>query len=347
MNYKGFTLAEVLITLAIIGIVATLTLPALIENHNQKALATAKNVFLRRLQEATKQMNADGKMQGYSSTEEFASAFKGYMKNMQICKKGNTEMCFAAQIKIPTGEKNETFDIEELQTAKNFKKDYNTNIIGYSLPNGASMLLTYDPSCSYIDPFDSNADTTKCISMLYDVNGKKRPNEQGKDIFTLNGVQLSVPCKKKHEALNLTLACEDIKPVPMLNTCDGSGNEKYDTRGSRNSSCHENYWAGAKKACEDIGMHLTTSQELATIATYLYNQEDSPISVNENRENLQLDYERLNELSFYENVNESYWSSSYGVSTIYGTSRRFSDDGTTVWNASWVGGNTTRARCVK
>lgn len=32
-NQKGFTLAEVLITLGIIGVVAALTLPALIQNH--------------------------------------------------------------------------------------------------------------------------------------------------------------------------------------------------------------------------------------------------------------------------------------------------------------------------
>ena len=339
MNYKGFTLAEVLITLAIIGIVATLTLPALIENHNQKALATAKNVFLRRLQEATKQMNADGKMQGYSSTEEFASAFKGYMKNMQICKKGNTEMCFAAQIKIPTGEKNETFDIEELQTAKNFKKDYNTNIIGYSLPNGASMLLTYDPSCSYIDPFDSNADTTKCISMLYDVNGKKRPNEQGKDIFTLNGVQLSVPCKKKHEALNLTLACEDIDPEP-LNTCIGSGNEIYDDRGNHRY-CEYNRWGGAKKACEVQGMRLPSLQELANIATYLYDQEDNPIGPYEYRE-AKLNFDKLHELDF---ETTSFYVSNQPHVEDNVSVRSFSTNETGKWGM--VASSLCKARCVK
>lgn len=40
MNKKGFTLAEVLITLGIIGIVASLTLPSLIQNNKNKEVET-------------------------------------------------------------------------------------------------------------------------------------------------------------------------------------------------------------------------------------------------------------------------------------------------------------------
>lgn len=39
----GFTLAEVLITLSIIGIVASLTLPGLIQNNRNKELKTGLN----------------------------------------------------------------------------------------------------------------------------------------------------------------------------------------------------------------------------------------------------------------------------------------------------------------
>ena len=52
----GFTLAEVLITLAIIGVVAAMTIPTLIANYQQRSWDTAASVFNRRLGEALKVM---------------------------------------------------------------------------------------------------------------------------------------------------------------------------------------------------------------------------------------------------------------------------------------------------
>ena len=63
----AFTLAEVLITLAVIGIVAVLTLPNLIQNHNEKAWSTAQDVFTKRLEVATRQMNTEEKLAGYKT----------------------------------------------------------------------------------------------------------------------------------------------------------------------------------------------------------------------------------------------------------------------------------------
>lgn len=286
-THAAFTLAEVLITLAVIGVVAVLTLPGLIQNHNDKALATAQTVFLRRFQEAAKQMNADGQMTGYSTTEAFVNEFKNYMKNMQICEAGKNEKCFAKTINIPNGQETVTYDTTELRTAGNFSKDFDTNIIGYSLPNGMSMLLTYNPDCAYIDPYDSNADPTQCVSMLYDVNGKKKPNEQGRDIFTLNGVQLSVQCSKYNSVAGLSVACEDINSWEPLNTCDQYSEIAI--------GCDTDYSAGAAKACEDIGMRLPSISEFEKIATYIYHQEDSPIS---GEYTGTMDTDRMTELGF-------------------------------------------------
>lgn len=57
MKKNGFTLAEVLITLAIIGVVATLTLPALMSNTQEQQAVTAYKKSMNTLNEVA-QMNA-------------------------------------------------------------------------------------------------------------------------------------------------------------------------------------------------------------------------------------------------------------------------------------------------
>ena len=53
----AFTLAEVLITLGIIGIVAAMTIPTLIQDYNTRVWNTSATVFNRKLEEALKTMN--------------------------------------------------------------------------------------------------------------------------------------------------------------------------------------------------------------------------------------------------------------------------------------------------
>ncbi len=84
LSCNAFTLAEVLITLAVIGIVAALTLPGLIQNHNEKAWSTAKDLWEKKLTETVRRMNVDGVMTGHNSTEDFMNTFKNYMKVIKL-----------------------------------------------------------------------------------------------------------------------------------------------------------------------------------------------------------------------------------------------------------------------
>ena len=89
---SAFTLAEVLITLSIIGIVAALTIPSMIENHNKKAWSTAKDLWDKKLVEATRQMNIDGVMTGVAnSTEDYMNYFKKYVKVIKTCENDKLE----------------------------------------------------------------------------------------------------------------------------------------------------------------------------------------------------------------------------------------------------------------
>lgn len=115
----AFTLAEVFITLAIIGIVAALTIPALVENHNQKAWNTAASVFEKKLEEATRQMNAEEKLAGYKNTTEFVNELKKYIKINKICQSNEISKCFSSKI---LNESDSEIKIANLKTSANFTK---------------------------------------------------------------------------------------------------------------------------------------------------------------------------------------------------------------------------------
>ena len=77
----GFTLAEVLITLGIIGVVAALTIPSLIENHNKRVVETRLKKFYSSINEAIKLSEIDnGEKETWTAadTNEF---WEKYLKN--------------------------------------------------------------------------------------------------------------------------------------------------------------------------------------------------------------------------------------------------------------------------
>lgn len=76
MKKNGFTLAEVLVTLAIIGVVATLTLPSLMSNTQEQQAVTGFRKAMNTLNEVA-QMNAAVDGFDYSSITQKTSPGKG------------------------------------------------------------------------------------------------------------------------------------------------------------------------------------------------------------------------------------------------------------------------------
>lgn len=345
----AFTLAEVLITLAVIGVVAALTLPGLIQNHNQKAWMTAKDLTEKKLVEATRRMNVDGVMSGVAdSTEKFMDSFKKYLKVIKICDNSELENCYAPSM-ILTGDKEQSIDVTILKTAANLgKKDWDTNTVGFVLADGTTAIMAYDPNCKQVDIFSSEAQSGQldCMAMLIDVNGKKSPNKVGKDIELKNATISD--CDIFLGALGLCAGGSDLPMSKSINTCEGSPDRKYDE--IHNRSCATNYWAAAKKECELQGMRLPTLAELAQIATYLYAQENSPIGADESRV-VRVNSQRASELNWAVSSDNSVqyvasddgWESSI---TAWIWVRRFQKT-QTYKNYARIESNTTHARCVR
>lgn len=104
MMKKGFTLAEVLITLAVIGVVAALTMPNLIAKHQEKELvASAKKVYSVFSQAFVSAINENGSPEswevGASYTDSVGNTnlfnkFVPYVKFAKTCEAGDTSDCF-------------------------------------------------------------------------------------------------------------------------------------------------------------------------------------------------------------------------------------------------------------
>ena len=88
----GFTLAEVLITLGIIGVVAALTIPTLINNYKAKRLRSQFLKSYSTIQQVFKQMEADDVSLDPSSytlnqTGTFYKLFKNYLNGITDCQR--------------------------------------------------------------------------------------------------------------------------------------------------------------------------------------------------------------------------------------------------------------------
>jgi prepilin-type N-terminal cleavage/methylation domain-containing protein len=261
MKKKAFTLAEVLITLAIVGVVAALVIPGLIQNWQEKAYSTAKDVFNNRLEEATRQMNVNEALTGYSTTEAFVNELKKYMKILQVCP-SDPSGCFAATVTNSDGSK--TVETKDLKNSSDLNEgEWGTKALGIGLINGYTAILSYNPECSIDDITAPGSQTTSCLSLVYDINGKAKPNKIGKDVYTLNANIFNSCSGIKVGSLCISSSKESYSPI---DTCDGTSEYDKDYTSSVSSNCSNNYWAGAKKACDDIGMRLPTVSELNSLA---------------------------------------------------------------------------------
>ena len=296
MNEKGFTLAEVLITLAIIGIVAALTIPTLVQNYQTRAWNRASQVFQRKLGEALRVMNVQGTLAGYTTTEAFVDELSKHIKITRICENDEITSCFAD--KVTWG--NEEVNMSRIKKSKNFGlKDWNTNTVAVQFANGVNGVIAYNPDCRQ-NQFSNNVITfnetgigTDCLAILYDVDGFKNPNTENKDLRGLN-VVLSDGCAI--ELSDGTCFTAPFIPTPHVwNGCDTNGTtsdpddlafmSEYNIKYCMTSSYGTNdYWAGAVKACHDMGSSLPDNTELMKFAEDLY-QDASGTAFPGNRNN--------------------------------------------------------------
>ena len=270
----AFTLAEVLITLAIIGIVAALTIPTLVQNYQTKAWNTASQVFQRKLGEALRVMNVQGTLAGYTTTEAFVDELSKHIKITRICDNDDITTCFSDT--VTWGD--EEVDMSKVKKAKNFgQNDWDTNTVAVQFANGVNGIIAYNPSCRQ-NQFSNDVITvgetgigTTCLAILYDVDGFKNPNTKDKDLKNLNVTSLG-GSNCAIELSDGTCFTAPFIPTPLtLAECEAQKGEL----GISECYYDGDYWAGAVKACHDMGSSLPSQEQLTALANELY---DAPIS---------------------------------------------------------------------
>ena len=267
---SAFTLAEVLITLAIIGVVAAITIPSLVKNYNEHAWLTAQDVFTKRLEVATRQMNTEEKLAGYSSTMDFVNELKKKIKITNVCDSNNLSKCFESTILTADGQE---IDATNLKTsAKLAKEDWGTETVGVQFANGINALIAYNPQTDQ-QPFNNQFSATEAsMAILYDVSGHKNPNTLGKDVNQNANVK-KLGCYIKPDLVGGMCISQILVPgtgySPMTKAeCDQAVSDGE--LGVKACQYNDDYWAGAVKACGGIN-NMPTESQLIDLAKYVYN----------------------------------------------------------------------------
>ncbi len=189
-RFLGFTLAEVLITLGIIGVVAALTMPTLVANYKKQVYVNQlKGTVSLFSQAITKYMADEGiddlTLVGFNENEEkLKYFFNNYLKVVNDCEgryyTDAEHRCFAKTYRFVSGNR----------TPVNMQSHSCAVVV--NLANGTSVCADVargtvtggDPDDSHTNNGVVGQDTV--ISFEVDINGSKGPNQFNRDFFAFS-----------------------------------------------------------------------------------------------------------------------------------------------------------------
>ena len=212
----GFTMAEILLSLTIIGVVAAITLPSLTGNINERTWNTQRKALYARMSQAIALMPA---VNGYGTLREVTDSATGstsiedtaaetfvtaglskVLKINNICDNEHLEDCGVPEkitalngrtINDFTSTKNTLVALNNMFNGVFIEGAYqypysqtDTKAAAFETANGESIVVYYNPHCAanMQEVQWHHAQPKMCANFIYDLNGKKGPNTVGKDI---------------------------------------------------------------------------------------------------------------------------------------------------------------------
>ncbi|MCM1009352.1 MAG: type II secretion system GspH family protein [Fusobacterium sp.] len=198
-SLTAFTMAEILLSLTIIGVVAAITLPSLTGNINERTWNTQRKALFARFSQAIALMpalNGYGTLDGTTDTaaETFiTSGLSKVLKINNICSDNLKDCGITSNINttgsaVPVPENWSALNplmISDSYSLLGSHSMLNSKAAAFETANGESIIVYYNSACRG-DNFTENTsyliEPYVCANLIYDLNGTKGPNTVGKDI---------------------------------------------------------------------------------------------------------------------------------------------------------------------
>lgn len=198
---KAFTLAEVMITMAVVGIVAAMTIPTLMNNYQRQTYATSLhkvyNEVTQAVQQAMTDKNADTVTEaGLTSTSALNNWVRNYFDVAMDCS-GDSTKCLAPNAEYTKMNKDTNF--MDSRTGQNY----------FGLASGAVIRPLYSKEGS------------KVFNIFIDTNGKKGPNILGRDSFFIGIYENGLVDDFKNNSTSAPLPTSDREDL-FNNQCNSS-----------------------------------------------------------------------------------------------------------------------------
>ena len=262
-------------------------MPTLLKNIAERSNSEAQANLAQKITKSMDLMRADGGLERtYNSTDEFVDEFSKYIKISTRCDADHIADCWPT--KTVTTSDGKTFDVSKAKTGKDLNlKDNKSNNVGIILADGATLILTYNPNAGIIGDGDTvtpsfadlpigfgrtkkfayTTSVTDPIDFVMDVNGFKGPNSEARngkqyDIRSFKVAKFSKGCTPI-DGIGCVYVPPSYSPIKAGTDDMKKYDPKYDAAGYYTS---DNYWAGAKKACDELGMSLTDDSKLRRLA---------------------------------------------------------------------------------
>ncbi|MFR1672431.1 MAG: type II secretion system protein, partial [Candidatus Gastranaerophilaceae bacterium] len=181
----AFTLSEVLITLGIIGVVAALTMPSLINNANDRKYRGARQKALATIGEAVRNITVTEGIGNATNAEDFVeNHLRKQIQIVKTCKNNDLRSCgietnsnAITTLSEPKKKMTMPKKIGDLATgiSNGSATDETSTSYGFVMSNGYSVNLFYHPNCMNDSNITHFGQDRVCVNAVYDMNGLARP----------------------------------------------------------------------------------------------------------------------------------------------------------------------------